>query len=135
MKLIETNNYLLKEKIFSQIHTKIKDFNKNSDKKSFEIIRQNVDDYELTYKYYHNNGLFLKLNQEERIDKINDAIKIRKNANNQFKSSDNQRLITIRYIELGNEMQRMGKNSEIIEYYKLSIFWNLSAFKHYIMNN
>lgn len=32
-------------------------------------------------------------------------------------------------------MRRMDKNSEIIEYYKLSLFWNLNAFKHYIMNN
>lgn len=77
MELIETNNYLLK-KILSQIHTKIKDFNKNSDRKSFERIRQKVDDYKLTYKYYHDNGLFLKFYQEGRIDKINDAIKIKK---------------------------------------------------------
>lgn len=125
--IIVENKSLLEKQIFNQIHTKIENFNKDSDKMSFEKIKNEVDDYELTYKFYCDNGLFLKFNQEERINKLNDAIRIRKEANNQFKDSDNQRLIAIRYMELGDEMRSMGKFSESIGYYKLSIFWNLNA--------
>lgn len=127
LKDIEANKSLLKQQISGKIHSEIENFNQNADKKSFEEIIKEVDDYELTYKYYCDTGLFLKVNPDERINKLNEAIKIRKEADNKFKNSENQRLIAIRYIELGDEMRRRGNQNEAIEYYKKSIFWNLNA--------
>lgn len=124
---IEANRPVLERQICDKIHSKIENFNKNADTTSFEEIKQQVYDYERTYKFYNDEDLFSKFNTDERINKLNDAIRIRKEADNKFMDSDNQRLIAIRYIELGDEMRHRGEDDKAIEYYAESIFWNLTA--------
>lgn len=107
--------------------SEIEDFNISSDIRSYDSIIIEVYDSEFTYMFYCDENLYIKDSRKERINKLNESIDLRVNADSFYHTSENQMLIALRYIDLANEYYTLMNYDNSVDYYGDSISWNLTA--------
>lgn len=112
----------ISEKLFSKI-----EINANADYDEYEKYVNEAYDFEQAYIYYTQEGLFETHHQEERTDKINKSIELRKIGDNYYVFSENQKLIAYRYIELAHEYSKLSKVENMTESYNNAVYWLLTA--------
>lgn len=113
--------------INDSISLKIIDFNINADGSKYDDKTGQAFNPEKAYELYCKNNLYKNYNIEERYTKTNDAIKLREEANDFKLTSENQKLLSLRYIDLANEQVNNEDILQSIGSYKLAITWALSG--------
>lgn len=93
----------------------------------YSDLVDSVKQFEDTYIYINNNDYFINKDKYRRLEYILESINIRMEANSLFISSENQRLIGIRYIDRAVEDIADNKPYEAINSYKQAIIWELKA--------
>lgn len=127
---LEENKDVLIGSIKDSLLKENKMINNDSNKSIFNEKISEVYDYEKDYLLIVENGLYLN-NTDERINHIDDALNKRLDADENYKSSKNQRLIGERYREKASEYFRLGDTNEAVKLYEKSIYWFLTSINTY----
>ncbi len=124
------NKYPISEEIVKKLKESINEFNENCSKDNFEYYTQSAEDYEAVYNFIDTNNLF-ENDMSKKTDILNICILDRKSADENFKMSENQRQIALRYKEWGDECHRYNYNNDAIIKYQEALLWDLKALQTY----
>ncbi|MDE6470417.1 MAG: hypothetical protein K2L19_05290, partial [Eubacterium sp.] len=127
---LKENKDILIDSIINSLLKENKMINNDSDKSIYDEKTSEAYDYEKDYLLIVENGLYLT-NIDERINHIDDALDKRLDADKNYKSSNNQRLIGERYREKASEYFRQGDANEAVKSYEKCIYWFLTSINTY----
>lgn len=101
--------------------------NTESNRPAYESEIANVEQYEDTYNYIAKNKYFTDEYKQVRIDMLDNGIQTRISANEKYKTSGNQRQISLRFIELAGEYRNNSSPDDALDAYRDAIIWGIYA--------